>query len=780
MTQDVRYKYFAFVSYSHKDSFFGEKIQRSIEQYNVSGDMVGRETRFGPVPGRLRPVFRDRWDLSAGHNLDDQIAEAISASAFLLVVCSRSSAKSRYVNSEIIRFKQLGRAERIFALIVDGEPNDPEKECFPPALKFKIDALGQHTNEPEQQPIAADARPHGDGFDLAKLKIIAGMLGVGLDEIVRRDLRDQKRRRRRLASVAAAFLLLALTSAIEAYRIKLISDRHEKLLSATLQKAGRLVNTAVQSAHDRGVPALESIRFLDQVEPIFTDIGSFGADTPDLKKATADFRGQYADMRGILGDHGAQMASAEEAVKLITAAIEQAGPRPQLEYALGSAIWHLGKAYRDQAKHGDAIEQFDRCVAVLRQLKSTSKEERHQRYRLISECQRDKSSSYLVTKDLQQSVDVLYSSIAELTPELDNDEGQEIYEGVLKNYYLISEAKRQQGKLEDSIKIINDNLFKAQELARSERDSAIAIYAEYHQNLGDVFQDTKHHEKARDQFEIALSIYENQYAKDTSNAFMKRRSAFARVKLGEALVLLGENERALGHFEQAAKMLTPDIQRDPRSIALNNVMSYAIEDIANVALMLKQPERARDAYIQRLEISKRLVDADSNNRLGLRSMAEANLGLARVYVELGDYPQALAAAQTALDIRKNLATIDTHPRAKPNWAVALEQTADIETKMGALRDASDHLKQAQSIRGNLAEEAPGDASRKMALAQLLKALAEVSLRQKECGDAAAYYKEALSAVRAASAPPTPSPQAAPLEAEYEMRLQSLPQECSAR
>ena len=71
----------------------------------------------------------------------------------------------------------LGRADRLIPVIVDGEPGNPNRECFPSTLKFKLSADGSLT-ETEEEPIAADARPHGDGKEIAKQKVVAGLLGV--------------------------------------------------------------------------------------------------------------------------------------------------------------------------------------------------------------------------------------------------------------------------------------------------------------------------------------------------------------------------------------------------------------------------------------------------------------------------------------------------------------------------------------------------------------------------------------------------------------------------
>ena len=71
-----------------------------------------------------------------------------------IVICSMASAKSHWVNEEIKAFKRLGRSDRIFSLIVDGEPYSTGKEgieqyeCFPPALRFKLGEDGELSDEP--------------------------------------------------------------------------------------------------------------------------------------------------------------------------------------------------------------------------------------------------------------------------------------------------------------------------------------------------------------------------------------------------------------------------------------------------------------------------------------------------------------------------------------------------------------------------------------------------------------------------------------------------------
>ncbi|PKM01501.1 MAG: hypothetical protein CVV17_07210, partial [Gammaproteobacteria bacterium HGW-Gammaproteobacteria-7] len=191
----------AFISYSHADARWSAWLQRKLETYRVPRRVRDQPGRFGPVPERIGAVFRDREDLSAAGDLGDTIRSALASSAALLVICSPAAARSPWVDQEILAFKQLNGEDRIYALIVDGEPNcGDERECFPHALRFHIDADGE-LSERRAEPLAADIRHGKDGRSLALLKLISGLLGVDLDLLRQRD---QQRQQRRLLTIAAA------------------------------------------------------------------------------------------------------------------------------------------------------------------------------------------------------------------------------------------------------------------------------------------------------------------------------------------------------------------------------------------------------------------------------------------------------------------------------------------------------------------------------------------------------------------------------------------------
>lgn len=207
--------YWAFISYSHQNKAWGEWVQRQLERYRIPRRFVGSETSQGRLPRRLTPIFRDEAELPTSSDLGNAIRDALMASRTLIVVCSPNAVKSRWVNQEIVTFKSLpgDRRHRVLCLIVDGEPNATDKpqlrakECFPEAIRFEVDAAGRLTDQ-RVEPIAADVRAGASGRRVAKLKLIAGVIGVGFDELWQRDAIWRRQRLVLILAVLSAIGLL--------------------------------------------------------------------------------------------------------------------------------------------------------------------------------------------------------------------------------------------------------------------------------------------------------------------------------------------------------------------------------------------------------------------------------------------------------------------------------------------------------------------------------------------------------------------------------------------
>ncbi len=203
--------YEAFISYRHvdPDRRWARWLHRSLETYRTPASLVKRSG----LARRLRPVFRDEEELAASADLSGAIDSALVQSRYLIVVCSPRTPESRWIDKEVARFRELGRGERILALLIEGAP----KDAFPQSLReVRQDVLrvADGTGVGEQEPLAADVR------DLlvdsprrrkrtARLRLLATILGCSFDDLRRREL-ERYVRRAVCAGIGLGVLLLVL------------------------------------------------------------------------------------------------------------------------------------------------------------------------------------------------------------------------------------------------------------------------------------------------------------------------------------------------------------------------------------------------------------------------------------------------------------------------------------------------------------------------------------------------------------------------------------------
>lgn len=175
------YRYWAFISYSSKDRAWGKWLHSCLENYRLPVQLVEHPIAATDekAPRRFKPIFWDRAEMQAHHDLGELIENGLAASRYLIVICSPNSAASVWVGKEIEKFRDIHGPERILAVIVSGDPGGEEgSNCFHPALRFR-------------EIKAPDARPEGDGKTNAKLMLLATMLGVPFDRLRRRE-QDRK------------------------------------------------------------------------------------------------------------------------------------------------------------------------------------------------------------------------------------------------------------------------------------------------------------------------------------------------------------------------------------------------------------------------------------------------------------------------------------------------------------------------------------------------------------------------------------------------------------
>ena len=186
----------AFISYRHKplDMAVAKAIHKQIETYRIPGTI-----RKKTGQKKMGKVFRDQDELPLLADLGEGIRHALEQSKWLIVICSPDLPLSKWCLTEIDYFISLGRQDHILTVLVAGDP----EESFPTQLRI--------INGDEREPLAADVRAANQAATLRrikreKLRLLAPMLGVGYDDLRRR----QRERVMRTALTAGAIAFTAM------------------------------------------------------------------------------------------------------------------------------------------------------------------------------------------------------------------------------------------------------------------------------------------------------------------------------------------------------------------------------------------------------------------------------------------------------------------------------------------------------------------------------------------------------------------------------------------
>lgn len=299
------FRYKAFISYSHADEAWGKWLHKALESYRVPRRLVGRSGPHGKIPARVAPVFRDREDLSSAADLGATVTRELEASETLVVICSPAAAASEWVNREVEYFRKLGREDRILGLIVDGEPgaSDPALQCFPPSMVQEVDGVSQ-------EPLAADARKEADGRALARLKLVAGILGIRLDDLRQRDM--QRKHRQWMISSAAAMTVAIITTILAVVAITARDQAENRR-----QHAENLVDYMVDDLKEK----LDEVGRLDILEGMGDEVSRY-LGTLNPREETAESLLQKAKVLRQLGEVAMSQDKLDDAMTAFAASRE--------------------------------------------------------------------------------------------------------------------------------------------------------------------------------------------------------------------------------------------------------------------------------------------------------------------------------------------------------------------------------------------------------------------------------------------------------------------------
>jgi tetratricopeptide (TPR) repeat protein len=659
------------LSYSHRDGKWGTWLHKSLESYRPPKQIVGTVTARGPVPKRLTPIFRDREELASATDLGTLLNEALRQSACQIVICSPSSARSKWVNEEILAFKRLGREDRIFALIVGGEPNasdDPahaEEECFPPALRYKLGPDGNLSSE-RTEPIAADARPGKDGRTNAKLKLIAGVLGVGFDGLRQREQRRRQRQLFMIASGAITGMVItsglaaaALIARAQAQRQTVIARREAETARQTTAflvdlfkisdpSEARGNSLTAREMLDQGAARIETqltkqpqvqATLLDTLGNAYTGLGLYAKAKPLLESSVAKReelippeRAQLAVSLSDLGDLQTWRAEYQDAERAYRRAIalQKALPADQRDdAALAKSLYGLGDELQKSGRSADAEVALREALTLQTRLvqDADSKGADAGKARTLkSDTARTLQTlaGAIWDRDLNEAMPVMQSAVA-MQRAVWGSEPHPDYAAALNDLGLML---RDHGDYDESEKLLREALAMEQRLV-GDRHAQTALYLN---NLAQVMQLRGDLPGAASTFRQALDIQRallGNTHRDVANTL--NNLAFVLSDQGDIRGALQTEGEALDIYRKLFPGDNPDVARTL------NKLGYWYTETGDYG--------SAERYLAEALGMRRRLFGESHP-----DIASSLVNVAILQVATRHYPEALSAARTATEI----------------------------------------------------------------------------------------------------------------------------------
>ena len=349
----MAFHYDVFISYRHRplDNVITKGVFETLERYRMPRPL--REQGFSDI----RRVFRDTEELAVSKILTETIDDALRSSNCLVVICTLDAPLSPWVDREVSMFIKMGRADYIYPLLVNGDP----ERSFPPSLKLVPDVMDR----------LMDVRCEGDDpkkimakAELQLLKVIARVAGCEEDDLVREH---KHRRNRRFAvrtgAAAAAFVAVAGISLGLLHLAAQYRDTARQQEAASL----RILNELTYSLPDHltNVPGAYG-RIADIIQRNTEDLNAILLLSRNREAAEFEAAANYeklAHARSVLGAYEEAIVSENAAIELFEGLSETDAEKAGA--ALASAYNNRGSIHKLAGNLAQSATDFSLAISLL-------------------------------------------------------------------------------------------------------------------------------------------------------------------------------------------------------------------------------------------------------------------------------------------------------------------------------------------------------------------------------------------------------------------------------
>ncbi len=666
-----------------EDKQWATWLHQQLETYEVPAELIGTKNLRGQIiPDRIYPVFIDSLSLPADANLSSAITEALERSNSMVVLCAPGAVASNYVNQEIRYFKQQGRSDRIIAALLEGEPNasidaakieDPAnlatQECFPQALQYHVNDQGELITDQPTEPIAAEFRlpdqalaitPDGlttnKGFtsvsaferhcqntlphqtkaekvklkkhvaqyeqqlNTAKLKIVAGILGVPLEQLTQRDkayqLAKAEAATKRFQKIAAGLGVLAL-AAITAGSVAYVQFKKADELLSQVRTNLNFMNYNVRDALINYVPIEVRTPVMEQIDTLTDTLKTHNKDDEVSKQEIATSLSQKADF--LLQNNNLDPSKALQlylqAHAIIKELVDKSPNNADLQQNLAVSSVKLGDIELS-LNHTDVALQHYQASYVLRKALAT-------KYPDIDQSQSDLSISYerlghieLLLGHTDTSLQHFQASLilreALVRKKPDNTQFQS---DLSVAYIKIGDAELRLGHSDDALQHFQSGLKIAQGLVEHDPDNTeyLLDLSIAYNRLGDIERYLGHTKISLQHLLAGLKVEQTQVAKDPSNTQFQRGLAIAYNKLCDIELRLDHTKLAKNYCQKGMTIRQSLIEHDPSNIQFQRELSISYGTLGKIERELGNPDSALQHLRSSLNISKELSTQNLDN-----------------------------------------------------------------------------------------------------------------------------------------------------------------------
>lgn len=236
--------YNAFISYKHAelDNKVAADIEKLLERYHIP-KKIQKKTGMK----KIERIFRDKDELPITSDLTDTINEALLNSDYLIVLCSKSTRLSTWVEREISLFLQTHPLDHVLTVLAEGEPYEVIPQMLLSRTVQRLNYMGQVETVIEPvEPLSCDFRlPRKEAINTELPRLAAALIGCSYNELMNRQ---RQYKMKRLTAMAAG--VMALSVGFGGYMLYSNQRINENYQNSLINQSRYLANSSEQLLED--------------------------------------------------------------------------------------------------------------------------------------------------------------------------------------------------------------------------------------------------------------------------------------------------------------------------------------------------------------------------------------------------------------------------------------------------------------------------------------------------------------------------------------------------